>query len=79
MNKDRQPRISPTDKKYFREIFQLHCKDDKLNREGLFDIFTMVGFEPNEKQIKEFDEIFAKKPLLGFNDFLGIFSLKNNS
>ena len=39
----------------------------------------MVGFQPNEKQTQEFDELFAKKPLLGFNDFLSIFSLKSNT
>ncbi len=39
----------------------------------------MVGFTPNEKQKIEFEELFAKKPTLGFTDFLGIFSLKNNS
>ena len=76
------------DKKYFREIFGLNSIDeagnttgegrDKLNREGLDKIFEMVGFEPNEKQKQEFDELFSKKPLLGFPDFLSIFSLKAN-
>ena len=87
-NRGSKTRISDMDKKYFREIFNLNAIDDngnttgpernKLNYEGLMKIFEMVGFEPNEKQKLEFDELFAKKPLLIFSDFLSIFSLKTN-
>ena len=40
------------DTKYFREIFTLNATGegkDKLNYQGLQDIFQMVGFAPNEK------------------------------
>ena len=89
MNRGSKTRISDMDKKYFREIFYLNSIDDegntvgpnrdKLNLEGLNKIFEMVGFEPNDKQKQEFEDLFAKKPLLNFNDFLNIFTLKSNS
>lgn len=89
VNRGSKTRIHEMDRKYFREIFALNSIDDegntegpnrdKLNYEGLNKIFEMVGFEPNDKQKQEFEELFAKKPLLNFNDFLSIFSLKSNS
>ncbi len=39
----------------------------------------MVGFQPNDKQKQEFDELFAKKQFLNFDGFLSIFSLKTNT
>ena len=42
-------KISEMDKKYFREIFNLHAEDDKISYEGLQKIFEMVDFKPNEK------------------------------
>lgn len=88
MQRGSKTRISDMDKKYFREIFNLNAIDDqgnqtgenrdKLNHEGLKKIFEMVGFQPNEKQSAEFEELFAKKPLLTFNDFLNIFNLKSS-
>ena len=42
-------KISEMDKKYFREIFLLHAKDDKITYQGLQDIFEMVDFKPNDK------------------------------
>ena len=82
MNRQSKTRISDMDKKYFREIFTLNATGegkDKINLQGLEEIFKMVGFTPNEKQRVEFEELFAKKPTLNFNEFLSIFSLKNNS
>ena len=55
------------DKRYFREIFGLHAKDDKINYEGLCKIFEMVDFKPNEKQEVEFNGMFAKKEEISFN------------
>ena len=37
------------DKRYFREIFDLHAVDKKINYDGLCRIFEMVDFKPNEK------------------------------
>ena len=42
-------KINEMDKKYFREIFQLHAKDEKITYQGLQDIFEMVDFKPNDK------------------------------
>ena len=39
----------------------------------------MVDFKPNDKQNEEFQQMFAKKPEIGFADFLQIFSLKSNN
>ena len=73
-------RISETDKRYFREIFDLNANSDKkIDQKGLDEIFKMVGFTPNDKQKAEFDELFAKKPMLSFPEFMTIFSLKSNS
>ena len=49
-------KISDLDKKYFREIFNLHAdtNTEKINYEGLQKIFEMVDFKPNEKQNEEF-------------------------
>ena len=72
-------RISDMDKKYFREIFEMNENaEKKIDSKRLFKIFEVVGFEPNEKQKKEFEEIFLKKPLIDFKGFLDIFSLKSN-
>ncbi len=39
----------------------------------------MVGFEPNEKQIGEFQQMFEQKGgSLNFYEFLEVFSLKGN-
>jgi len=81
-------KISEMDKRYFREIFNLHAKEDKIDYEALCNIFEMVDFKPNEKQEAEFKAMFQKKELLSFNgmtvclstlDFLQIFSLKSNN
>ncbi len=56
-------RISDADKMYFREIFTLNQNENqKIDHNGLNEIFKMVGFTPNEKQKQEFDELFQKKP-----------------
>ena len=41
-------KISALHRNYFREIFNLHAKDGKINYEGLLAIFEMVDFKPNE-------------------------------
>ena len=41
--------IKDMDRTYFREIFNLHAVDEKINYEGLCKIFAMVDFKPNEK------------------------------
>ena len=78
--KKNSPAISAMDKKYFREIFNLHANEnEKITYEGLQAIFEMVDFKPNEKQNEEFKVMFDKKPEIGFNEFLQIFSLKSNN
>lgn len=67
MSRPGKSKISEMDKKYFREIFNLHAKDEKIDYEALCRIFEMVDFKPNEKQEVEFKAMFAKKDLLGFN------------
>ena len=51
-----KPTIDEREKNYFREIFNLNAikNEDgsemnvkRLNRQGLQQIFTMIGFEPN--------------------------------
>jgi hypothetical protein len=59
--------IKDMDRRYFREIFNLHAVDEKINYEGLCKIFEMVDFKPNEKQETEFKAMFTKKEVLGFN------------
>ena len=66
--------IKDMDRKYFREIFNLHAVDEKINYEGLCKIFAMVDFKPNDKQEVEFKNMFAKKEFLGFNGNLNISS-----
>ena len=80
-----QPRISEMDRKYFKEIFQLEARvmeghsDKKIDYDGLVRIFKMVGFEPNEKQDAEFQQMFVQSGgALSFNEFLNVFSLKSN-
>lgn len=67
MSRVGKSKISEMDKKYFREIFNLHAKDEKIDYEALCRIFEMVDFKPNEKQEQEFKAMFTKKELLGFN------------
>lgn len=49
MSRPGKGKISEMDKKYFREIFNLHAKDEKIDMQGLANIFEMVDFKPNEK------------------------------
>ena len=67
------------DQKYFREIFNLHAQNEKINFQQLQKIFEMVDFKPNDKQNEEFKAMFDKKPEITFSDFLNIFSLKSNN
>ena len=64
--------ISAAEKKYFRELFNLNIMKNpdgtemqlkRLNREGLYQIFTMIGFEPNEKQNKTTKLTHTNKPI----------------
>ena len=44
---------------YFREIFTLNQNENqKIDHNGLNEIFKMVGFTPNEKQTLEFNDLF---------------------
>lgn len=54
MSRAPKSKISEMDKKYFREIFNLHARDEKIDYEALCRIFEMVDFKPNEKQEAEF-------------------------
>ena len=52
-------RISDADKMYFREIFTLNQNENqKIDHNGLNEIFKMVGFTPNDKQKQEFKAAF---------------------
>ena len=81
-----QPRISTLDEKYFREIFNLEAHErheghrgKRIDFEALDRIFKMVGFEPNQKQIAEFQQMFEQhNGTLNFKEFLNVFSLKSN-
>ena len=80
-----QPRISDMDRKYFKEIFNLEARiheghrDTRIDYEALTRIFGMVGFEPNQKQTAEFQQMFQQNGgTLNFNEFLNVFSLKSN-
>ena len=66
-------------RKYFREIFNLKCSEDKkINYAGLIEIFEMVDFHPNEKQTEEFKSLFEKSEWIDFEQFLKIFTLRSN-
>ena len=84
MSKNRASRISDLDEKYFKEIFQLNGEvrdghtGKRIDLQGLYRIFDMVGFEPNPKQKQEFKEMFEKEETLNFRQFLDIFSLRSN-
>ena len=50
VSRQSKTRISDTDKAYFREIFKLNANaDEKIDINGLNEIFKMVGFTPNDK------------------------------
>ena len=73
------------DRKYFKEIFNLEAKifeghsDRRIDFDALTRIFTMVGFEPTQKQTAEFQTMFDNTDgTLNFNEFLNVFSLKSN-
>ncbi len=73
------------DKKYFKEIFNLEAtiheghRDKRIDYAALQNIFTMVGFEPTEKQTAEFRLMFEKcQGTMNFTEFLNVFSLKSN-
>ena len=78
------PRITDLDRNYFKEIFKLEAKTidgqkERIDEEALGKIFSMVGFEPNDKQQREFSEMFVHhNGSLNFNEFLNVFSLNSN-
>ena len=67
-----QPRIQEKDRRYFKEIFKLNSfkkqgfTEDLIDLEGLNKIFEMVGFTPNKKQEREFEEMFAQEGSITF-------------
>ena len=84
MASKRASRISDLDEKYFKEIFNLNGEhrdghhEKRIDIQGLYKIFDMVGFEPNPKQKQEFKEMFEKEETMNFRQFLDIFSLSSN-
>lgn len=71
--------ITDAEKKYFMDIFNLNARSTteggvrRLDFDGLAKVFDMVGFEPDEKQMKEFGDLFARKKEMTFEEFLQVF------
>lgn len=71
-------KLSETNKETIRQVFNLHAKDGRLNKEGLEEIFKMIGYNITQDQLEDMkNTLFSKqKELISFNDFLKLFSLQ---
>ena len=69
-------KITPIQRGQLRSIFDLFAVDSKLSEQNLPKIFNQVGYVPTAKQMQSFSTLFAKKPLISFDDFLSIFRLR---
>jgi len=72
--------ISHSQKQAFREIYKLVAgESQKLDKEGLNQIFKLIDYQVSEKQLQDFHQkLFNKKDTIDFNEFMKIFSLKMN-
>ena len=76
------------DEKCFREVFKLEAHyiqhegyvDHRIDMNGLQNVFTMIGFQPNEKQMALFNQKFSQcGGTLNFNQFYDVFKLKRSA
>ena len=68
------------DRRNLAEIFKLEARayeNERVDLQGLLNIFHTVGFDPNQKQINVFGEILKEKGgTIGCAQFLSVFDLK---
>lgn len=54
----------------------LNTKDGRLTKEGLVEIFEMIGYEVSSEEMQEIQGmLFEKKETIAFRDFLDLFKL----
>ena len=64
-------RLSEVNRETIRQVYNLHAKDGRLDREGLEDIFKMIGYNITQDQLEDMkNTLFQKKEQIGFADFL---------
>ena len=72
-------RLSETNRETIRQVYNLHAKDGRLDKEGLEEIFKMIGYNITQEQLEDMkNTLFQKRDAIGFNDFLKLFSQQQN-
>jgi len=56
-----------------------NLQDGRLTKEGLVEIFEMIGYEVSAEEMQEIQGmLFEKKETIAFRDFLDLFKLQLN-
>ena len=72
-------RLTDTNKETIRQVFDLHAKDGRLDRDGQEEIFKMIGYNITQEQLETTkSELFQKKELISFDNFCHLFRLQLN-
>lgn len=72
-------RLTDTNKETIRQVFDLHARDNRLDREGLEEIFKMIGYNITQDQLEDVkNTLFQKKELISFDNFCHLFKLQLN-
>ncbi len=72
-------KLTDTNKETIRQVFDLHAKDGRIDREGLEEIFKMIGYNITQDQLEEMKTtLFQKKDQISFDNFCHLFKLQLN-
>lgn len=72
-------KLSDTNRDTIRQVFNLHAKDGRLEKEGLEEIFKMIGYNVTHEQLEQIKQtLYQKRDTITFDQFLKLFSLQLN-
>jgi len=72
-------KLTDTNKETIRQVFDLHAKEGRIDREGLEEIFKMIGYNITQDQLEDMKTtLFQKKDQIGFDYFCNLFKLQLN-
>ena len=62
--------LSEANRSTIRQVFNLWAKDNRLDREGMEEIFKMIGYNVTAEQMEEMKtNLFQKKDSVSFDQF----------
>ena len=54
-------KLSDTNRDTIRQVFNLHAKDGRLDKEGLEEIFKMIGYNVTHEQLEQIKQTLYQK------------------